>query len=162
VVDGLALFLSQVNELPSRSRRDLPLAAISVAAGQVWHRPRDTVRCSWQRLVTLTARGHEPGRGRHPAGIRLSRPLLYLELVDTRLNQIEVMLFIVNDPAGARMQRPGLAGRRPSSAPSGATFPRRSEPCRPSHTGQVRQDCGKPVAGAGARDLCPAAQPRLY
>jgi hypothetical protein len=29
-------------------------------------------------------------------------PLLYLELVDTRLNQIEVMLFIVNDPAGAR------------------------------------------------------------
>ncbi len=29
-------------------------------------------------------------------------PLLYLELADTRLNQIEVMLFIVNDPAGER------------------------------------------------------------
>jgi hypothetical protein len=29
-------------------------------------------------------------------------PLLYLQLVDTRLNQIEVMLFLVNDPSSER------------------------------------------------------------
>jgi hypothetical protein len=31
-------------------------------------------------------------------------PLLYLELADTRLNQIEVMLFVVNDPASERFE----------------------------------------------------------
>jgi len=31
-------------------------------------------------------------------------PLLYLELVDTRLNQIEVMLFVVNDPNARRFE----------------------------------------------------------
>jgi hypothetical protein len=31
-------------------------------------------------------------------------PLLYLELADTRLNQIEVMLFVVNDPGSERFE----------------------------------------------------------
>ncbi len=56
-----------------------------------------------ERLVTFT----------YPAGSRLVEidvrpeagfrdPLLYLELTDTRLNQIEVLLFVVNDPASER------------------------------------------------------------
>jgi hypothetical protein len=58
-----------------------------------------------QRLVTFTC----------PEGNRVVEvdvrpeagfpdPLLYLELADTRLNQIEVPLFVVNDPEGPRFE----------------------------------------------------------
>ncbi|MGC9333577.1 MAG: hypothetical protein ACP5JJ_05470 [Anaerolineae bacterium] len=39
---------------------------------------------------------------RHEAGF--ADPLLYLELIDTRLNQIEVTLFVVNDPDSPRFE----------------------------------------------------------
>jgi hypothetical protein len=41
-------------------------------------------------------------------------PLLYLQLADTRANQIEVLLFVVNDPAGERFDTDRLPDGTPT------------------------------------------------
>ena len=67
--------------------------------------PETLADAEGERLVTFTC----------PEGSRIVEvdvrpeagfpdPLLYLELADTRLNQIEVPLFVVNDPEGPRFE----------------------------------------------------------
>jgi hypothetical protein len=57
------------------------------------------------RLVTIAC---PPGSGAVEIDMRpeagFPDPLLYLELADTPLNQIEVVLLIINDPAGERFE----------------------------------------------------------
>lgn len=98
--------LHQINQLPTAVKesfycRLLPkdlLAAYGV-------RPETLCNADGAQLVTFTC----------PEGSRLVEvdvrpragspdPLLYLELVDTRLNQIEVPLFVVNDPDSPRFE----------------------------------------------------------
>ena len=107
VVDGVRLYsLHQINALPTPVkegvyRRLLPLQVLSE-----WGIDPETL-CDdkGNRLVTFTC----------PSGSRIVEvdvrpqvgfpdPLLYLELSDNRLNQIEVMLFVVNDPRSERFE----------------------------------------------------------
>jgi len=104
-VDGVRLYsLSQVNELPEPIKEGIYRSLLSLSLLDRYGIDRETL-CDdhGHRLVKFTC----------PAGTSLVEidvrpefefpdPLLYLELADTRLNQIEVMLFIVNDPAGER------------------------------------------------------------
>ena len=107
VVDGVRVYsLHQINALPTGIkegiyRRLLPLQALSE-----WGIDPQTL-CDEQGncLVTFTC----------PNGSRIVEvdvrpragfpdPLLYLELTDNRLGQIEVMLFVVNDPHSERFE----------------------------------------------------------
>ena len=105
VVDGIRLYsLSQVNELPEPVKEGIYRELLSRPILDRYGIDPDTLCDAHDnRLVTFNC----------PAGCSLVEvdirpeigfpdPLLYLELADTRLNQIEVMLFIVNDPAGER------------------------------------------------------------
>jgi hypothetical protein len=104
-VDGVKLHsIRQVNKLPEETkeaiyRQLLPGALLA----QYGIDPRTLCDEHGNRLVMITC----------PAESRLVEidvrpengfpdPLLYLELADTRLNQIEVLLFVVNDPASER------------------------------------------------------------
>lgn len=106
-VDGMRLYsIRQINELPTPLkeqlyRRLLPLRILE----QHGIDPETLCDAQGNCLVTFTC----------PAGSRLVEidirpkinfpdPLLYLELIDTRLNQIEVMLFVVNDPDAERFE----------------------------------------------------------
>ena len=104
-VDGVRLYsLSQVNELPEGIKEGIYRSLLSPSLlSRYGIDPETLCDAHGNRLVTFTC----------PAGTCLVEvdvrpeagfpdPLLYLELADTRLNQIEVMLFIVNDPAGER------------------------------------------------------------
>ena len=100
-VDGVKLYsLHQVNALPEATKLGIYRHLLPHQLLRDYGIDPDTL-CNAQgvRLVTLTC----------PAGSRVVEidvrpepgfedPLLYLELRDTRLNQIEVMLFVVNDP----------------------------------------------------------------
>jgi len=107
VVDGIRLYsLHQVNSLPCPEResiyRHLLLPPLLVAYGI----DLDTL-CDAQgnRLVTFTC-----PKGSHMVEVDVRPeagfpdPLLYLELNDTPLNQIEVALFMVNDPLAERFE----------------------------------------------------------
>jgi hypothetical protein len=104
-VGGVRLYsLSQVNELPEPTKEGIYRSLLPLPILDRFGIDSETLRdAHGNRLVTFTC----------PAGTSLVEvevrpelgfpdPLLYLELADTRLNQIEVMLFIVNDPAGER------------------------------------------------------------
>jgi hypothetical protein len=105
VVDGVRLYsLSQVNDLPEAVKEGiyrhlLPRPLLD----QYGIDPETLGDATGARLVRFTC---PAGSGvveidvRPESGFR--DPLLYLQLADTHLNQIEVMLFIVNDPAGER------------------------------------------------------------
>lgn len=105
--DGVRLHsIHQLNRLPETVkegfyRRLLPQGLL-VAYGID---PETLADDQGQRLVTFAC----------PEGTRIVEidvrpeagfpdPLLYLELADTRLNQIEVPLFVVNDPKGPRFE----------------------------------------------------------
>ena len=104
-VDGVKLYsLNQINVLPKPVKlgiyRHLLPAQLLVDYGI----DPDTL-CNAQGipLVTITCPA-----GSHVVEVdvrpepEFEDPLLYLELRDTRLNQIEVMLFVVNDPSAER------------------------------------------------------------
>jgi hypothetical protein len=104
-VDGVRMHsLEQVNEQPLPVKEDIYRTLVPDDLLIQYNIDPETL-CDDQgnRLVTFTC----------PAGSRLVEidirpeigfedPLLYLELSDTRLNQIEVLLFVVNDPAAER------------------------------------------------------------
>jgi len=105
VVDGARLYsLSQLNDFPEPIKEGIYRSLLSPSLLDRYGIDRETLcDARGNRLVTFNC----------PAGTSLVEvdvrpefefpdPLLYLELADTRLNQIEVMLFIVNDPAGER------------------------------------------------------------
>jgi hypothetical protein len=106
-VDGVRLYsICQVNSLPELVKESvyrylLPLQVLTDYGID----PDSLCDIQGNRLVTFTC----------PEGSRLVEvdvrpesgfpdPLLYLELTDTRLNQIEVVLFLVNDPASERFE----------------------------------------------------------
>jgi hypothetical protein len=107
VVGGVRLYsLSQVNELPEPVKEEIYRHLLPVQILEQHGIDPDTL-CNAQgnRLVTFIC----------PEGSRVVEidvrpevgfpdPLFYLEITDTRLNQIEVMLFVVNDPTGERFE----------------------------------------------------------
>lgn len=104
-VDGVKLYsLNQINVLPEPVKLGVYRHLVPDQLLSDFCIDPDTL-CNAQGvpLVTFTC----------PAGSRVVEvdvrpepdfedPLLYLELRDTRLNQIEVMLLVVNDPSGER------------------------------------------------------------
>jgi hypothetical protein len=107
VVEGIKLYsLHQVNELPvpikeGIYRHLLPAQVLE----QFGIDPETLCDAQGRRLVTFTCPEGSPAVEidvRPEAGS--PDPLLFLELIDTRLNQIEVVLFMVNDPASERFE----------------------------------------------------------
>jgi len=106
-VDGVRMYsIRQINEQPTPIKEQFYRRLLPPQILQEYGIDPETL-CDAQgnRLVTFTC----------PAGSRVIEidvrpetdfpdPLLYLELADTRLNQIDVMLFIVNDPAAERFE----------------------------------------------------------
>jgi hypothetical protein len=105
VVDGVKLYsLRQINELPVAVKeglyRDLLPNQILKDYGID---PETLCDAQGNRLVTFTC---PPDTPLVEVDVRpkanFPDPLIYLEMADTRLNQIEVMLFVVNDPDAER------------------------------------------------------------
>ena len=105
IVDGVKLHsLRQVNELPEHEKEAVYCRLLPELLLERYGIARKT-HCNrrGKRLVTFTC----------PAGSNFVQidvrprpgfpdPLLFLELSDNRLNQIEVLLFVVNDPESER------------------------------------------------------------
>jgi len=107
VVDGIRLYsLHQINELPTPLkeriyRRLLPQGILE----QYSIDPETLCDAQGNRLVTfICPEGSRIVEVDVRPQVRFPDPLLYLELTDTRLNQIEVMLFAVNDPSAERFE----------------------------------------------------------
>ncbi len=106
-VDGVRLYsLHQINELPVSLKEEV--YRLLLPADLLQDFDIDPERLSdpqGNRLVTFTC-----PEGGHAVEVDVRHkpdfpdPLLYVELSDTRLNQIEVLLFVVNDPAAERFQ----------------------------------------------------------
>lgn len=106
-IDGVRLYsLHQINELPSPQKEGfyrhlLPEAVLE----ELGIDPETLCDAEGNRLVTFTC---PEGSSVVEVDIRpevgFPDPLLYVELADTRLNQIEVMLFVVNDPNAERFE----------------------------------------------------------
>jgi len=107
IVDGMRLYsLRQVNELPNPTKERIyrhllpnqPLEDFGID-------PETLCDAQGNRLVTFTC---PHGSGIVEIDVRsevgFPDPVLYVELSDTRLNQIEVILFVVNDPGGERFE----------------------------------------------------------
>lgn len=106
-IDGVRLYsLRQINELAPALKERIYRRLLPTKLLQDYGIDPETL-CDGQgrRLVTFTC----------PAGSRIVEvdvrpsidfpdPLLYVELADTRLNQIEVLLFAVNDPQAERFE----------------------------------------------------------
>lgn len=107
VVDGVRLYsLYQVNGLSEPAKEGIYRHLLPSSLLLAYGIDLDTLRDDrGNRLVTFTA-----PEGSHLVEVDVRPesgfpdPLLYLELADTRLNQIEVVLFIVNDPASERYE----------------------------------------------------------
>lgn len=104
-VDGVRLHsLHQINELPAPVKERVYRCLLPRQLLADYGIDLETL-CDAQghRLVTFTC---PEGSSLVEVDIRPSvgfaDPLLYLELSDTRLNQIEVLLFVVNDPNAER------------------------------------------------------------
>ena len=106
-VDGVQLYsLHQVNGLPELTKERIYRHLLPESVLEEYDiDPESLCDAQGNRLVTFTC----------PEGSRVVEidirpeagfpdPLLYLELCDTRLNQIEVMLFMVNDPTAERFE----------------------------------------------------------
>jgi hypothetical protein len=106
-VDGARLHsLRQVNSLPDRVRESIYRHLLPAQLMEAYGIDPETL-CDTRgnRLVTFTCPEGSSAVEvdvRPEAGFR--DPLLYLELADTPLNQIEVLLFMVNDPASERFE----------------------------------------------------------
>ena len=106
-VDGVHLYsLRQINELPVATKEGIYCHLVPPGLLQQYGIDPESLRdAQGNRLVTFTC----------PEGSRVVEidirpevgfpdPLLYLELTDTRLNQVEVLLFVVNDPTAERFE----------------------------------------------------------
>ncbi len=107
VVDGVRLYsLHQINDLPEPIKEGIYRHLLPTRVLEDYGIDPTTL-CDAQgnRLVTFNC---PPGSGVVEVDVRpqinFPDPLLYLELADTRLNQIEIMLFVVNDPTSERFE----------------------------------------------------------
>jgi hypothetical protein len=107
VVDGMRIYsLRQVNELPNTTREKIYRHLLPNQVLADFGIDPETL-CDEQgdRLVRFTC---PHGSGIVEVDVRselgFPDPLLYVELSDTRLNQIEVILFVVNDPSSERFE----------------------------------------------------------
>lgn len=107
VVDGVRLYsIHQINQLPEPAKRQIYRQLLPLAFLEQYGIDADTF-CDRRGNCLITIRAPaEPARVeidvRPEPGF--PDPLLFLELADTRLNQIEVTLFLVNDPASPRFE----------------------------------------------------------
>lgn len=107
VVDGVRLYsIHQINQLPEPAKRQIYRQLLPLALLEQYGIDADTF-CDRRGNCLITIRAPaEPARVeidvRPEPGF--PDPLLFLELADTRLNQIEVTLFLVNDPASPRFE----------------------------------------------------------
>lgn len=105
--DGVLLYsLYQINQLPVQLKEEIYRLLLPAEMLQDFEiDPVTLCDPTGNRLVTFTC----------PEGSRVVEvdvrpepdfpdPILYVELSDTRLNQIEVLLFVVNDPNAERFQ----------------------------------------------------------
>jgi hypothetical protein len=98
--------LRQINELSTPIKEGIYGSLLPVDLLQDYGIDAETL-CDAQgnRLVTLTcAAGSRVVEIDIRPRVGFEDPLVYLEMADTRLNQIEVMLFVVNDPAAERFE----------------------------------------------------------
>jgi hypothetical protein len=106
-VDGVRIYsLHQINALPTSVKEEIYRRLLP---GQILKEygidPQTLCDAGGNRLVTFAC---PEGSGVVEVDVRpavgFPDPLLYVELSDTRLNQIEVMLFVVNDPDAERFE----------------------------------------------------------
>jgi hypothetical protein len=106
-VDGLRIYsLRQVNDLPDPAKEQIYRHLLPNRLLTDFGIDLETLSdAQGNRLVTFTC---PHGSGIVEVDVRSEAdfpdPLLYVELSDTRLNQIEVILFVVNDPSGKRFE----------------------------------------------------------
>jgi hypothetical protein len=106
-IDGVRLYsLRQINELDRPLKERIYRRLLPTELLQDYGIDPETLSDGQgNRLVTFTC---PAGSGVVEVDVRPSvgfgDPLLYVELVDTRLNQIEVLLFAVNDPQAERFE----------------------------------------------------------
>ena len=106
-VDGKRLFsLRQVNELPTEERERIYRHLLpNQLLEDFGIDPQTLSDAHGNRLVTFSCpRGCSTVEIDVRSEAGFPDPLLYVELADTRLNQIEVVLFVVNDPASERFE----------------------------------------------------------
>jgi hypothetical protein len=101
---GRLYSLHQINGLPVPAKERLYRRLLPADLLLAWGiDPQTLADAQGNRLVCITctegSRGVEIDVRPEPA---FPDPLLYVELTDTRLNQIEVLLFVVNDPHSER------------------------------------------------------------
>jgi len=107
VVDGMQLFsLGQINDLPIVAKEAVYRCLLPDQVLESHGIDLETLcDAEGNRLVTFTC---PAGTSVVEVDVRPSvgfiDPVVYLELADTRLNQIEVLLFVVNDPAAERFE----------------------------------------------------------
>lgn len=104
LIDGQRLAsIRQINGLPSAEREAIYRSLIPHEALARFGIPASLVDREGQSLLTLTC---VPGTSSVTLALRHRRdardPLLYLEMADTPNNQLEVLLFVVNDPESER------------------------------------------------------------
>jgi hypothetical protein len=106
-VDGVRLYsLRQINELPVSLKEEIYRLLLPVELLQKFEiDPMTLSNPDGNRLVTFTC---PEGSQMVEVDVRpkpgFEDPLLYVELIDTRLNQIEILLFVVNDPNSERFE----------------------------------------------------------
>jgi hypothetical protein len=106
-VDGVRLYsLRQINRLPVPTKEEIYRHLLpQELLARYGIDPDGLCNAEGNRLVTFTC---PEGSQMVEVDIRpecgFPDPLLYLELTDTRLNQIEVLLFAVNDPKSERFE----------------------------------------------------------
>jgi len=107
VVDGVRFYsLHQINDLPVEVKETIYRDLLPDQLMADYGIDRETLcDAQGQRLVTFRC---PEGSGIVEVDARsevgFPDPLLYIELCDTRLNQIEVMLFLINDPSAERFE----------------------------------------------------------
>ncbi|MGD8903289.1 MAG: hypothetical protein PVI67_06970 [Anaerolineae bacterium] len=107
VVDGIRLYsLRQINELPTEVKEAIYRHLVpSELLKRFEIDPLTLQDALGNRLVTFTcADGSNSVQIDIRSEVGFPDPLLFIELSDTRLNQIEVMLFVVNDPRSERFE----------------------------------------------------------
>jgi len=106
-VDGTRLYsLRQINELPAEEREKIYRHLLPDQLLEDFGiDPQTLSDVHGNRLVTFSCpRGCSSVEIDVRSEAGFPDPLLYVELGDTRLNQIEVILFVVNDPASERFE----------------------------------------------------------
>jgi hypothetical protein len=104
-VNGTRIYsIHQINELPELDREQIYRGLLPAPLMEQYGIDLETLcDAHGNRLVTFDCREDSPvvEVDVRPC-LGFPDPLLYLELADTSLNQIEVMLFVINDPAAER------------------------------------------------------------